>query len=65
MNDEIDLLPCPFCGALPEIYNRISFEDSYDIRCNKPGCYLEFGADWYLSKEEVIEKWNKRANNDG
>ncbi len=62
-----NLLPCPFCGALPILYNRAynpSFLcEEYDICCQTDKCYLKFGADWHLSKEEIIEKWNKRISN--
>lgn len=55
--DEINLLPCPFCGGQPafEIYEG----DEYQVKC--PYC---FAATWIEeSKEEAAEEWNRRANN--
>lgn len=39
-------------------YDRI---DTYDVCCNTPNCYLEFGADWSIQTvEELLEMWNRR-----
>ncbi len=62
MNNEPDLLPCPFCNASPIIYNRSSLDEGYDICCQTDGCYLETGAEWFLPKDEVIAKWNRRID---
>jgi len=58
---ELDLLPCPFCGRKPIIFRRDI--GLFDIRCETFDCYLEAGANWYLSAQEVAEKWNKRKSN--
>ena len=34
--------------------------DEWDIKCGMKDCYLEYGAEWYLSKDAAIEKWNTR-----
>jgi len=54
------LLPCPFCGEESQLMRRGGDDEDYDIFCNTPGCYLEGGADWWLSKEEVLSMWNER-----
>ena len=64
------LLPCPFCGEKVELIVRNDdsrleeYEKEYDVGCCTSYCYLEQGADWWLSKEEVITRWNKRKSND-
>jgi hypothetical protein len=59
-----DLKPCPFCGAMPEIFRSDNDDDDkfsrYDIRCNTIDCYLEDGADWTLPKDELVSMWNRR-----
>jgi len=59
---EHPLSPCPFCGKDVDFIERGDSKDSdsYDIGCNSDDCYLEGGADWWLSKEEVITMWNTR-----
>ncbi len=66
----IDLLPCPFCGAVPVFVDRgmnvnICHEPedrSWDVQCGTVGCYAEFGADNWVTQEEVAEAWNKRTS---
>ena len=64
---QILIKKCPFCNSNAELFNRTSLDftdentdDIYDIRCNTAGCYLEYGADWYRSKNEIIDQWNNR-----
>lgn len=63
--ENIELKPCPFCGALPRKYEieahthaiaefMPDHEGSWCIEC---ACGSGFVAE---SKEEVIEKWNRR-----
>jgi hypothetical protein len=62
----VTLLPCPFCGGMPElkyIGNDRSKKRAITIRC--PGCRIErtdaslrFGFDWI---EGIVAKnWNTR-----
>ncbi|HDK27622.1 MAG TPA: hypothetical protein ENG48_11135 [Candidatus Atribacteria bacterium] len=62
--------PCPFCGAEAEFFQRELLGDDYnysednnswDIRCSNQTCYLSYGADWWLGKEEIIMLWNQRT----
>lgn len=70
------LKPCPFCGATPRAiakgdgpYKNSTYPDykpdpevrGWDIECETDGCYLEDGADFWLTRDEVVTKWNKRA----
>ena len=63
MNEE--LKPCPFCGGKANVLNSIElgcgFDNCFDIECGTKGCFLEFGCEWFDTKEDVIKKWNKRA----
>ena len=63
------LKPCPFCGGAVEMVNKTSITyidetpaDIWDIRCPTKGCYLEDGADWFIERSELIEKWNRRSS---
>jgi len=64
-----DLLPCPFCGAVPVFVdqgarNGIHHElDDYawDVACKTLGCYAEFGGENWETQEAVAEMWNRRA----
>lgn len=59
-----DLKPCPFCGGQVEVWNRYGddqIKEAYDISCATTGCYLQCGAEWFLSKEELLLKWNSRV----
>ena len=65
----IDLLPCPFCGAVPVFVDRgqhlgISHspeDQAWDVQCQTIGCYAEFGADWFFSQAYAAELWNTRS----
>lgn len=53
------LLPCPFCGETPKIYNTIG--GWYRIVCwDITKCPLRPFAD-SEDKEELIRIWNKRT----
>lgn len=58
--EEIELLPCPFCGSKAEFIEHSSGV-TYDVCCAQSGCYLEEGADWYLDKAEAVAMWNTRV----
>jgi len=54
-----ELLPCPFCGKIPEEYiigDRPSFgvKGMKMVKCNTSGCCLSGEAHYFV-------KWNKRA----
>jgi len=56
-----ELFPCPFCNATPQWIERDArSDDRGDIGCNTPGCIAEGGFDWYLSKDDIQQKWNQR-----
>ena len=63
-----ELLPCPFCGAVPVFVDRginagtyhEPEEHGWDVQCQTVGCFAEFGADWWFTQKEVAEMWNRR-----
>jgi hypothetical protein len=70
------LLPCPFCGGEPKIFDDGSFpqdaehdEDGpvspsqYWIECWECGCKLFGGDDFddFSTEQEAANRWNKRA----
>lgn len=56
-----DLKPCPFCGgeAILETGDGNISEEFY-IYC--PECDFESGV--YSEPQFIVEKWNRRADND-
>ena len=68
MSEEIK--PCPFCGKKAELFERdISDfpgepeDEKWDIRCKTLDCYMEYGGDFYDTKEGITKRWNKRPDN--
>ena len=66
MND-IELLPCPFCGSEAEKLVKTRNDSDYlnyhiyDVGCTNDECYLCEGADWAFDNfEEVAKFWNTR-----
>ncbi len=56
------LLLCPFCGGEATLYTDNSEdEESWDVMCGTRKCFMEFGADWFLRKEQAIKAWNTRV----
>ena len=63
------LKPCPFCGGKAEIHNCMEFENDTlaliysgksGVHCSECHC----ATIPYGSKDEAIEVWNRRADND-
>ena len=61
----MELKPCPFCGSEAKFIERNAesyTRSKYDVGCGHQGCYMEFGADWWIdTKEEAAELWNRRC----
>ena len=65
-------LPCPFCGAIPDVREALNHEGVYAVICanfdEKEGCDMMPATKWYLPTEEAdgktraIAVWNRRAN---
>jgi hypothetical protein len=66
-----EILPCPFCGTIPEILTEANFEGRSanapipgpswtQIRCVNSECLPAVYIHRQFSKEEVIKLWNTR-----
>ena len=72
--EELDLLPCPFCGGVVDVVkipiqeNEVYtyFSDRYCVRCEytgmEQGCGVESGH--YKTIVEAIMAWNTRVESD-
>lgn len=55
---EIELLPCPFCGYLPEMRSeKFIGKEYWKVKC--PCCFAGTYAEH--TPEEAAEEWNRRA----
>jgi hypothetical protein len=55
----VHLLPCPFCGAQPEITPRL-FEQ-YTVGCSRYACPATYVYTQGFTQQQAIDKWNTRA----
>ena len=50
----------PFCGNELKIYWQETTDSAgnkeYDAECETAGCFLEYGAGWYATLEEMERK---------
>ena len=51
-----ELKKCPFCGGEAKFYKVYDFVNRYVVKCTK--CYIRIVG---FRKEDVIEAWNRRA----
>ena len=62
----IKLKPCPFCGEMPTIGEM--HEDcgdlGYSVMCINNKCPIEARTAWHTDLKEVVEAWNRRANDE-
>lgn len=67
-----DLKPCPFCGRnhgllVTSIHRLDDVKiEQWSVYCDASGGKCGCGAScgYHASKEEAIEAWNRRANNE-
>ncbi len=64
---DIELKPCPFCGACACVDHRTypSGDKDYIVIClHDSGCYLDksISVD-FETEEEAAEAWNRRVDN--
>ena len=52
-----ELLPCPFCGGKPSIWQTGTKKHSF-IECEK----CNATSYYFVDEKEAIEKWNTRAS---
>ena len=53
------LLPCPFCGALPEW--RGDDIGTYEVICSNPECLIRPETSFETTKAAAFTAWNRRA----
>lgn len=67
MNEELKILPCPFCGGEGEI---VHFHNSWYIACKKCSAQMGYrnagysavkGQLHFENKEDCIKAWNNRV----
>ena len=58
----IELKKCPFCGSENVGFSQ-AFWNKWFIRCRTCGCRTDemYESADYAVKEELAEKWNRRA----
>ncbi len=64
---DIELKPCPFCGAKPAEKSRIqpvSQRMVYMVICDNLACSIEPNTDYFFIREDARNAWNRRADND-
>ena len=62
MTNEIELLPCPYCGGSAELdYSvlKINRNNCWRFKCKKCGASASMS---FTSKDEAIKNWNTRCN---
>jgi len=52
------LLPCPFCGGTPEMYEELDDLGDFRVQCD---CGATCGGLVY-SEKEAVEYWNRRVH---
>lgn len=55
-----ELLPCPFCGVEPCMYDDVNHSKACYISCQTEGCIGEMT--WHENDAEAIAAWNRRAS---
>lgn len=59
MND--DVKPCPFCGHLPEVWQRP--DGGWVVNCENGNCDCVAGTAYHNEfRGHAVAAWNKRAN---
>ena len=64
MTEKTEPKNCPFCGSKAVILPAHYSETVVTIRCDKAGCIGRRMTPFYLTREEAIDAWNKRANDE-
>lgn len=68
----IELKPCPFCGQIPKLQEDFRFPRperertrAYEVVCQNFDCIIgNVDARYRLTKREIVDLWNRRADND-
>lgn len=57
-----EMKPCPFCGAPAMLRKHEERIKPFFVRCGNLDCRLIVATDYFATKDEAIEAWNRRAN---
>ena len=57
-----ELKPCPFCGCQAELVEHSEGLVFYLVRCKNENCFAGCVDVMHLSKETLVEAWNRRSN---
>ncbi len=65
---DVELKPCPFCGAKPIEESRLSPAGAgrrkiYMVVCNNLDCSIAPHTNYFLMREDARNAWNRRADN--
>lgn len=61
----MELKPCPFCGGKAFVHHVIGgYRDLYRVHCGNEDCPTETATKWQWKKEQAIEAWNRRVDNE-
>lgn len=60
MPQQIQPLPCPFCGAVPEILPLRMMCGEFIVTCRAYNCPVTYVASDGWTEQQAIEKWNMR-----
>lgn len=63
--DDIQLLPCPFCGKTPATDNyEVRNVMFWNVGCLNDDCQVHVETADFESIEEAIQAWNTRISQD-
>jgi hypothetical protein len=63
-----ELLPCPFCGKIPELfpkYPKLEGDAWAEVKCFNNKCFVKPSAQYFGEVkpfQRAIRRWNKRNN---
>lgn len=60
IKEALELLPCPFCGKKPIVWNG-GEPDHMTIGCNNEDCPVDICSVSIPGKEKILDAWNTRA----
>lgn len=56
------LKPCPFCGK--DKVSLVKEQYAYRVICINPNCHIPPFTNWQATKQEAINDWNRRVENE-
>ncbi len=62
---DIELKPCPFCGAIPIEQTRLQPSTQrkvYIVLCDNFDCKIAPNTDYFFTQKGARNAWNRRAD---